>query len=478
MTWTVSRRIAAGFALVLLLVVAVAVAGAVALARGERAYGEALTDARTRALPALRAQSELRRATMSFLRYLLRRDDEDLRTYDSAYAVVQEILVRLGDSARTTDDQAIWTEAGGAAERWLEATRPLMAAAGRGETPAVVGRRLELTVPLQRAAREVIERGLQAAVAANDAATRDADIAAARARRLVLLAGLAAVLVGIVSATLLGRAITGPLRETVSVVAASSAEILAATTQQAAGAAETSSAVTETVATVEEVAQTAEQAAQRAAEIERAGRAAVGDSAAAMAEVRQQVESIAESILTLAEQSQAIGEIIGAVTDVAEQTNLLALNAAVEAARAGEQGRGFAVVAGEVRSLAEQSKKATAQVRQILGEIQRATSAAVMTTEQGTKLVTANGKRIADVVDGATQAAVQIVASAGQQAAGMAQIRQAMRSIQEATQQSVASAKQGERAAQDLSTLGARLFALVGGDGGAPATRAAHWRAT
>ncbi|MBW3653407.1 MAG: hypothetical protein KY433_07405, partial [Actinobacteria bacterium] len=87
----------------------------------------------------------------------------------------------------------------------------------------------------------------------------------------------------------------------------------------------------------------------------------------------------------LAEQAQAIGEITATVGDIAEQTNMLALNAAVEAARAGEQGRGFAIVAGEIRSLAEQSKKATVSVRQILGDIQRATSAAVMTTEQGTR---------------------------------------------------------------------------------------------
>src|SRR5207253_5050536 len=93
----------------------------------------------------------------------------------------------------------------------------------------------------------------------------------------------------------------------------------------------------------------------------------------------------AENILTLAEQAQAIGEIIAAINDIAEQTNLLALNAAIEASRAGEQGKGFAVVASEVRALADQSKKATAQVRQILGEIQKATNTAVLSTEEVTR---------------------------------------------------------------------------------------------
>ena len=95
--------------------------------------------------------------------------------------------------------------------------------------------------------------------------------------------------------------------------------------------------------------------------------------------------NIAETILALSEQTQQIGDIIATVNDIADQSNLLALNAAIEAARAGEAGKGFAVVAGEVRSLAEQSRQATAQVKEILGDIQKATNTAVMVTEEGTK---------------------------------------------------------------------------------------------
>jgi methyl-accepting chemotaxis protein len=242
--------------------------------------------------------------------------------------------------------------------------------------------------------------------------------------------------------------------------------------------------VVQTSTTVDEVAQTAEQAmdrartvaesAQRAADMGRRGAEAVEKSEAAMGTVKQQVESIAGSILTLAEQAQAIGEIIASVNDIAEQTNLLALNAAVEAARAGEHGRGFNVVAGEIRNLADQSKKATVQVRQILGEIQRAMSAAVMITERGTQQAAAGAEQVRDagatirtLADAATDAAnvtAQIVASAGQQAAGMSQIRQAMANIHQATQQTLASTRQAEHAAQDLNELGGRLLELVGAE--------------
>src|SRR4029079_7507913 len=213
-------------------------------------------------------------------------------------------------------------------------------------------------------------------------------------------------------------------------------------------------------------------AVQRNLEVGRAGRKAIEDSLAAKRRVQEQVEATGETILTLAEQAQAIGEIIATVNDIAEQTNLLALNAAIEASRAGEHGRGFAVVASEGKVLADQSKRATAQVRQILGEIQKATNTAVLSTEEVTKGVATASKvadqagqtikALADTLTGAAQAAAQIVASAGQQATGIAQIHQAMKNIDQVTKQNFTAVRQAEQAAQNLNALGAELAGLVG----------------
>lgn len=277
------------------------------------------------------------------------------------------------------------------------------------------------------------------------------------------------------------REMTQEINAGVNVLVSAAAEILAATTQMSAGSAETATAVSQTASTVEEVKQTALLAsdkaqrvadnAQTAVTISLDGSQSVQASIEAMRRIQEQMESIAESIVRLSEQGHAIGEIIATVNDLAEQSNLLAVNATIEAAKAGEQGKGFAVVAQEVKSLASQSKQATAQVRGILSEIQKATSAAVVTTERGSREVEAGDKlsvKLDEVIQGlsdsigeAARAATQIAASSHQQLVGMDQIALAMQNIREASTQHVASNKQTESAAKNLHEVGLRLKQLV-----------------
>ncbi len=104
-----------------------------------------------------------------------------------------------------------------------------------------------------------------------------------------------------------------------------------------------------------------------------AGRRVLVDTIGRMQQLRQQAGASRELIEELNRRSAEIQRVTGVIEEIASQTNLLALNAAIEAARAGEHGRGFAVVAGEVRSLAGRTAAATAEVGQMITEIQRRT---------------------------------------------------------------------------------------------------------
>ena len=294
----------------------------------------------------------------------------------------------------------------------------------------------------------------------------------------------AAIVLMVIFGVAITLSITRPMRGVIAVantLSAAAAEISATVSQLAASTSQTASSVTETTTTAEEVKKTAEVAleksklvadgARETVRISQAGEEAVRASSDNMGRIREQVESVAASMTKLSEQSQAIGNIIASVDDIAEQSNLLAVNAAIEAAKAGEHGRGFAVVAQEVKNLAEQSKQATNQVRTILNDIQRATSTAVMASEQAGNAVNSGAVQAARAgeailslarnIQSAAEASSQISVSVQQQFAGVDQVTVAMESIKQASEQNEEGTRQLDETAKNLNDMGKELRDLV-----------------
>jgi methyl-accepting chemotaxis protein len=264
-------------------------------------------------------------------------------------------------------------------------------------------------------------------------------------------------------------------------IGASTAEILASVNQHSESAGLQSAAISQTSSTVNELRLAAEDTAQMASEVaDRASQSlkvtseattAVGAITEAMEEIRERVDAIARDIVTLSDRTQQIGEITATVNGLADKSKLLALNASIEAARAGEHGKGFAVVAEEVSKLAEQSKAATAQVETILGDVQSATSAAVIASQEGTKVVehgldlTARAgegiRSLSDTIQESFDAAQQIAASAHEQSVGIEQIAEAMNHVNDGTSQFLDGAHQSQMAAEKLNELSAQLASVT-----------------
>lgn len=263
-------------------------------------------------------------------------------------------------------------------------------------------------------------------------------------------------------------------------VSSAAAQIAAASRQSALISADQAGAVAEATVTIEELSHTAQQIAEAATLVAGAaeqalnsasdGQDTVRTSILGISTLKVQVQDIAVKILALSERSQRVGHIIEQITSIADQTHLLALNAAIESAAAGENGKRFAVVAAEVKKLSESSRKATKEVQTVLSEIQGATNASVMATEQGMKeaergvaLAHKSGdanESIIQMVERTVQLANAISLATQQQRSASEQVVASMRQLATVIQDGAASAKQSSSLAIALDEIALELRRL------------------
>jgi methyl-accepting chemotaxis protein len=215
------------------------------------------------------------------------------------------------------------------------------------------------------------------------------------------------------------------------------------------------SALQETVATMSEVsvnvstnAENSEEARKLAADA--LSRAEGGNTA---------VSSVIQAMSGIESSSSKINAIIQVMEEISFQTKLLALNAAVEAARAGESGKGFAVVAQEVRALADRSRQASQQIRDLIAQSTKEVS-------QGVALASGAGDALTSIIEivrKVAEIAPKIASGSREQARSIAEINKALSELDAATQQNAALVEESSAAAASLADQAGQLVQVASG---------------
>jgi methyl-accepting chemotaxis protein len=181
-------------------------------------------------------------------------------------------------------------------------------------------------------------------------------------------------------------------------------------------------------------------------------------------ETLKKAQSTNQTITLLGTSSQEIGNVIKVISSIAQQTNLLALNATIEAARAGDAGKGFAVVANEVKELAKQTAKATEDITNKIGSIQKDTHEAVDAISGISGFIEKlNGisMAIAASIEEQTATTNEVARVVKESNKGVEGIAEVVRSVAKAAQQSNTGASQTLDAAKSLAQLAEKLKSLV-----------------
>jgi len=287
------------------------------------------------------------------------------------------------------------------------------------------------------------------------------------------------IILGIIWA--IARNIALSLQNSTSTIASSSTQIASAVEEQERTIATQAASIRQMSSTMDELGASSEQSAQQAEAssaganqallVAESGTQSAQKTLKEMSALKDKVQEIAEQIKSLSNRTNQIGSISDLVGELASETNMLALNAAVEAARAGSHGKGFAVVAGEIRRLADQSKKSADKINTLVVDIQSAINSTVIVTDKGTKTV-AQGMDltqetaksftgVADAINNIFLNNQQISLNIKQQAIATQQVVEAMSSLTLAAHDTAGGISQVKVGTQQLKEAAQNLKAMV-----------------
>jgi methyl-accepting chemotaxis protein len=425
------------------------------------------------------AIAQMQRATRSII---LANDERSHKGFERARVMLNDRLEALRKKVMDPGQLEVVQKIAASNARLLEFMANLQGLVAAGKTPAAVelyrsGVGIALGDELDKLVGEFQLREneiLKSRQSAEDQALESLQVQ-------VLTLTAAAVLLALLLGWWIAARISQALTQAIGSLSRSSAEIAATVnehehvvTQQAVAVNQTSTTIDELGASARQTATQAEaatEASRQALQATQEGVQLANQVSERMAGLKQSVNSVSEQILLLSEQAGQIGAIAKVVGELAVETNMLALNAAVEAAHAGVHGKGFAVVAAEVRKLADQSKKSAERAHSLVAEIQKASSAAVMVTEQGGRTTEEVAEMMAKAVavfssissnaNSVTVSAQQMQLNNRQHAAALGQVTVAMKSLAAGSTQIAAGTEQTRQGVAGLNSVAQSLQAMV-----------------
>lgn len=481
-SWTIGRKVAAGFALVVFLTVLVAAVGVGALTSAVSAKDEVLATSADNLNIAARLSAALEGQVASIRGYLLTGGAQHRRDYEANRGTLAAALERFAQKQHVDREDAILQELRATEAAYDAAATRVLASYDGGAGPEAIQKAFEAELEPRHG---VMNRLLTELVALEqrrvETSTAEAASASDSAVILLILVAAVAVVVAAGAGFLIAGGLTKQIGSAVQHIQSSAAELQAAAGEQVTGVKEQSTAMTEITTTISELLATSKQIADGAQRVStiaaetggasRQGDVGVRQTGDAFGNIKRQMDLVVGHVLELGKKSQLIGGILEIINELSEQTNILAINATIEAAGAGEAGRRFGVVADEIRKLADRVAGSTREIRVLVDDIRAAVNTTVMVSEGGAKAVdggaqqmgslAASFSRILGLVGTTTEASREIELSTKQQATAVEQVKVAVANVAQATRETEASSSQTLQTAGQLTSLSTELRRLI-----------------
>jgi len=292
---------------------------------------------------------------------------------------------------------------------------------------------------------------------------------------------LTAIILGIALSIAIAKPLDKALKGIINMIVSSSTQIAATIEQQERLAVQQAASVNQTTTTMDELGASSRQSAMQAeSALENAsnvlnmaaeGSKVVHKTQQGMLSLTEKVGAIADQVLHLSQQTNQIANITNLVSDLANQTNMLAINATVEAVRSGEQGKSFGVVATEIRRLADQSKKSSDLINDLINVIKNSINKTVVVTDEGkktldnslklTECTADNFNNVANAINSVVMSSQQIYLNSKQQAIAIEQVVDAMNVLNKGATETASGITQSRIGTQTLNKAALNLTSLV-----------------